>query len=153
MKFDIQNLGQFEIKNIVLDFNGTIAKDGKIKEKIPYYFQKLSKQFEIYVITSDTHGSAAAQLKNLPVKLKILTSQNHTKEKADFIKKLQNTFAIGNGNNDSLMLKEATIGVCVIEDEGAATKSIINSDIVTKSTYDALELLLNPKRIIATLRM
>ncbi len=153
MKFDIQNFGKFEIKNIVLDFNGTIAKDGKIKEKIPYYFQKLSKDFEIYIITSDTHGSAASQLQNLPVKLQILTSSNHTQEKAEFVKKLKNTFAVGNGNNDSLMLKESTLGVCVIEDEGAAAKSIINADIITKSVYNALELLLNPKRITATLRM
>ena len=153
MKFDIQNFGSFEIKNIVLDFNGTIAKDGKIKEKIPFYLKKLSKEFKIYVITSDTNGSAKAELENLSVKLKILTSSNHTKEKAKFVKELQNCFAIGNGNNDSLMLKEAVIGVCVIEDEGAASKSIINADIVTKSIYDAFELLLNPKRITATLRM
>jgi soluble P-type ATPase len=153
MKFDIQNFGSFEIKNIVLDFNETIAKDGKIKEKIPFYLKKLSKEFEIYVITSDTNGSAAAELENLPVKLKILTSSNHTEEKATFVKELKNCFAIGNGNNDSLMLKEAVIGVCVIEDEGAASKSIINADIVTKSIYDAFELLLNPKRIIVTLRM
>jgi P-type E1-E2 ATPase len=153
MKFDIQNFGNFEINNIVLDFNGTIAKDGKLKEKIPNYLKTLSKNFEIYIITSDTHGSAAAQLKDLPVKLKILTSKNHTKEKAEFVKEIKNCFAVGNGNNDSLMLKEATIGVCVIQEEGAASKSIINADIVTKSIYDAFELLLNPKRLTATLRM
>jgi P-type E1-E2 ATPase len=153
MKIEIQNVGVLEIKNVVLDYNGTIAKDGTLKEKIPEYLKTLSKDFEIFVITSDTHGSAAKQLSSLPVKLKILTSQNHTKEKADFVKEIQNVFAIGNGSNDSLMLKEATIGVCVIEDEGASSKSILNADIVAKSIYDAFELLLKPKRIIATLRM
>jgi soluble P-type ATPase len=153
MKIDIQNIGKIEIKNIVLDYNGTIAKDGIIKEKVKDYIKELSKEFDIFVITSDTHGSAAKALENLPVKLKILTSDNHTKEKEDFVKEIGHACAIGNGSNDSLMLKAAELGICVIEDEGASSKSILNSDIVVKSIYDAFELLIKPKRIIATLRM
>jgi P-type E1-E2 ATPase len=151
MKLNIQNIGEIEIKNIVLDYNGTIAKDGNVKNSVFKYIQKLSN-FDIYVITADTHGSAAKNLSDSTVKLKILTSDNHTKEKAEFVKSLKNVFAIGNGSNDSMMLKAATLGICVIEDEGASVKSIINADIVCKSIEDAFELLLNPKRIIATLR-
>ena len=151
MKLNIQNVGEIEIKNIVLDYNGTIAKDGNVKNSVFKYIQKLSN-FDIYVITADTHGSAAKNLSDSTVKLKILTSDNHTKEKAEFVKSLKNVFAIGNGSNDSMMLKAATLGICVIEDEGASVKSVINADIVCKSIEDAFELLLNPKRIIATLR-
>jgi len=61
-------------------------------------------------------------------------------------------FAVGNGSNDSLMLKAADLGVCVIEDEGASVKSVINADIVCRSIEEAFELLIKPKRIIATLR-
>lgn len=50
------------------------------------------------------------------------------------------------------MLKAAEIGVCVINEEGASSKSIISADIICKSIIDAFELLENPKRIIATLR-
>ena len=152
MKFDIQNIGVIEIKNIVLDYNGTIAKDGKVKESVKRYINKLSAEFDIYVITSDTHGSAAKNLQDTEVKLKILTTDNHTKEKEEFVKELGYVFAIGNGSNDSLMLKQADIGVCVIEDEGASVKSIVNADIVCKSIYDAFGMLINPKRIIATMR-
>ncbi len=152
MKLNIPNVGEIEIKNIVLDYNGTIAKDGKVKESIKKYINALSGEFDIYVITADTHGSAAKNLSDTSVKLQILTSNNHTKEKEEFVKSLEDVFAVGNGSNDSLMLKEADIGVCVVEDEGASVKSIINSDIVCRSIEEAFELLIKPKRIIATLR-
>ncbi|WP_024789803.1 HAD family hydrolase [Lebetimonas sp. JH292] len=153
MKLEIQNIGVIEIKNVVLDFNGTIARDGKIFEEMKVYYKRISENFNIYVITSDTHGNATKELQNLPVKLTILKTNNHTKEKEEFVKNLKNTFAIGNGNNDSLMLKAADIGVCVINEEGASSKSIVNSDIVCKTIIDALGLLENSKRIVATLRM
>ena len=152
MKLTIQNIGEIEIKNIVLDYNGTIAKDGIVKENVKKYIKILSESFDIYVITSDTHGSAAKNLDGLNVKLKILNSNNHTKEKEKFVRELKNVFAIGNGSNDSLMLRASEIGVCVMENEGASSKAVINSDIVCKSIEDVFELLLKPKRIIATLR-
>ncbi|GAX87064.1 conserved hypothetical protein [Lebetimonas natsushimae] len=152
MKLEIQNVGTIEIKNIVLDFNGTIAKDGRVYEEIKDKIIKLAKNFDIYVLTSDTHGNAKKELSELPVKLQILKTSNHTEEKKEFVENLKNTFAVGNGSNDSLMLKVADIGVCVINDEGVSSKSIINCDILCKSIIDALNLLEYPKRIVATLR-
>jgi P-type E1-E2 ATPase len=152
MRLNIPNVGDIEIKNIVLDYNGTIAKDGRVKESVKKYISELGKEFDIYVVTADTHGSAAENLKETDAKLKILHTDNHTKEKEEFVKSLDNVFAVGNGSNDSLMLKAADIGVCVIEDEGASVKSVINADIVCKTIEDAFELLIKPKRVIATLR-
>ncbi len=152
MKLNIQNIGEVEIKNIVLDYNGTIAKDGEVKKSVKKYINELSTEFNIYVITADTHGSAAVNLADTQTELKILTTSDHTKEKESFVKNLGNAFAVGNGSNDVLMLKAADIGVCVIEDEGASVKSVINSDIVCRSIEEAFELLIKPKRIIATLR-
>jgi len=60
--------------------------------------------------------------------------------------------AIGNGANDVLMLKQSAIGICVIGKEGASSEAVQHSDIVVYDINDALDLLLNPKRIIATLR-
>ena len=64
----------------------------------------------------------------------------------------ENTVAIGNGANDSLMIKSAHLGIVVIGNEGAAIETLINSDIVCTNIFDALDLLLNSKRIVATLR-
>ncbi|AAB98055.1 hypothetical protein MJ_0073 [Methanocaldococcus jannaschii DSM 2661] len=60
--------------------------------------------------------------------------------------------AIGNGNNDELLLKNADLGICVIGDEGAWSKTILSSDIVVKDINDALDLLLNENRLKATSR-
>ncbi|MGC8790802.1 MAG: HAD hydrolase family protein, partial [Desulfurella sp.] len=65
---------------------------------------------------------------------------------------LSNLVAIGNGKNDSLMLKYAKLGICVIGKEGANIEALQNSDIVVCDIVSALELLLYPKRLIATLR-
>ncbi len=155
MKLSIKNFGDIYIKYLVFDYNGTLAIDGHLIDGIKDLLIKYSNKFDIYVITSDTNGSAAKYLSNLPIKLKILSSEKHTEEKESFIKKLgsSNVIAIGNGNNDSLMLKEAKIGICILQEEGASTKAIINADIVLKDIKDFFDLLENEKRLIATLRM
>ena len=155
MKLTIQNFGEIDIKYLVFDYNGTLAVDGKLINNVAENLIELSKQFEIYIITSDTNGSAVKNLQNLPIKLKILTSDNHTKEKEQFVKSIgaSRIIAIGNGNNDSLMLKAAKIGVCLIQEEGAASRTLFNSDFILKDINDFFDMLRNSKRLIATLRM
>ena len=59
---------------------------------------------------------------------------------------------IGNGRNDCLMLKAATPGIVVVQAEGAAVEAVLGADVVTCSILDALDLLLCPQRLAATLR-
>jgi len=54
--------------------------------------------------------------------------------------------------NDRKMVKQAKIGIAVMLEEGCAVETLINADIVVKSPIDALNLILNPKRLIAVLR-
>lgn len=151
---EIPNFKNIEILNIVCDYNGTIAKDGIVLPQVKALFQELSKQYKVFVITADTFGSVASQLEGFGVSIKILSSTDHTNEKAEFIKELgeENSIAIGNGNNDALMIKNAGIGIAVLGDEGCAKETLMNADIVCKDSIDALELILQPKRLIATLR-
>ena len=62
------------------------------------------------------------------------------------------TVAVGNGRNDRLMLKEAALGISVILEEGAAVETVMSGDVVCRSVLDAFDLLLNPLRLVATLR-
>jgi len=75
-------------------------------------------------------------------------------EKAAYIKNLneESCFSIRNGNNDALMLEKSTISIALIGDEECSTKALLNSTIVCKNIVDALDLLLNKNRLIATLR-
>ena len=153
-KIEIPNYKSITLQHLVLDYNGTIAKDGRLKSEVKELLPLLSKRYKVHVITADTFGSVKAELKGFEVTVTLLTTNNHTQEKATYIEKLgkTNSVAIGNGNNDSEMLKNAILGIAVIGDEGCATRTLLQSDITTNSINDALMLLLNEKRLIATLR-
>jgi len=60
--------------------------------------------------------------------------------------------AIGNGANDAAMLQEAALGIAVLGPEGLAAEALLAADVVVASIEDALDLLLRPHRLVATLR-
>ena len=60
---------------------------------------------------------------------------------------------MGNGRNDRLMLKEAALGVAVMLAEGVFTETLTAADVVCRDILDALNLLTNPLRLVATLRV
>ncbi len=154
MRIEIPNYRTVTITDIVCDYNGTIAKDGIVLPEIKEIFQRLSSDFTLYVITADTFGSVKAQLEGYGAQIKILTSSDHTQEKADFVASLSadHCAALGNGNNDCKMLKDAAIGIAVLGDEGCSRETMISADIMVQNSADALSLFLEPKRLIATLR-
>ncbi len=154
MIIDIPHYKTLDIKHLVLDYNGTIAKDGKLNTQIAPCLYGLSAHCKIHVITADTFGTVQAQLEGFDVQIKILSSQNHTAEKAYFIEELgaENCVAIGNGNNDKEMLQLAQLGIALLGDEGVSTQTLLCSDVLCRDIVEALELLLYPKRLVATLR-
>jgi len=150
----IPNYKTVAITEIVLDYNGTLAKDGVLKEDVKDLLTKLSEVYSVHVITADTFGSVHKQVEAYDVTVKVITSSDHTQEKADYVKVLGavHCAAVGNGNNDVAMLKTAAIGIALLGDEGCATATLMASDITCKSIADALELFIYKKRLIATLR-
>jgi soluble P-type ATPase len=64
----------------------------------------------------------------------------------------ERTVCIGNGHNDRLILATAALGIAVVESEGTAQGSLAAANIVCRSILDALDLLVYPMRIVATLR-
>ena len=150
----IPNYKTVTICHIVLDYNGTLAKDGFLKEEAKALLEKLSENYAVHVITADTFGSVDTQVSAYNVTVKVISSSDHTQEKSDYVEILsaESCIAVGNGNNDQLMLKNAAIGIALMGDEGCSTKTMLASDLVCKSIEDALGLCLNTKRLIATLR-
>ena len=150
----VPGVGKYIFKYLVCDYNGTLAVDGSLITGVADLLIKLSKKLEIFIVTADTFGVAKDHLEGLPVKLSVLNNKNQDILKNKFIENLSfnNVVAVGNGRNDLLMLKNAKLGIAIIEKEGINVNSFLNSDIICKSPIDALELLLNTKRLIATLR-
>ncbi len=153
-KITIPNYKTLDIQNIVLDYNGTIAFDGVMKESVKKLISELAHTFRVHIITADTFGSVASQSEGLDITLKILSSDDHTQEKAEYIKELgaEGCVAFGNGNNDALMLESAVVGIAIMGEEGCTKDTLLSSDIICHSIEDALALVLHPKRLIATLR-
>lgn len=144
-----------DLRHLVLDLNGTIALDGTLLDGVKQNIVQLANDLEIHILTADTFGTVQLQCETLPVKIKVLETRDHTKEKADYICQLgkEHVAAFGNGANDLMMLREAALGVLVIGAEGCSGKSIQTADIIVNNISDAFALLKNPQRIIATLRV
>ena len=142
------------LEHVVLDYNGTIAKDGVLKDDVKALLPELCENYTVHVITADTFGSVKTQMEGFDVVVKVLQTGNHTAEKAAYVDVLGKTHcvAVGNGNNDAHMLQNAILGIAIVGDEGCATPTLLQSDISCKEIADALALLLNEKQLIATLR-
>jgi soluble P-type ATPase len=153
-RIDIPGWGNIEIENIVIDLNGTIATDGRIPVDVKEKIRSLSKIAKIYVLTADTQGTADQEIQGMNVELIKIPGESSKMGKFEFLKTLdlELTVAIGNGNNDQVILKEAAIGIAVLGDEGVSVSAMKSADIVVRNIHDALELFLKPKRLLATLR-
>jgi soluble P-type ATPase len=154
LSLDVPGQGRITIEHLILDFNGTIAVDGRLIAGVAQKLEELHPLVAIHVITADTNETARSQLEALPCTLKIIGRQRQDEAKLEYARNLGlgQVLAIGNGSNDYLLLQEAALGICVIQGEGAAVKSMQAADIVCGDIHDALEMLVRPHRITATLR-
>jgi soluble P-type ATPase len=154
MRLDIPGLGRLELDHLVLDFNGTLAVDGRLAPGVARRLRALAPLLRLHVLTADTFGGAGRALAGLPCRLAVLRPGRQAEAKARYVRRLgaARTACIGNGRNDRLMLRAAALGIAVILAEGAAAEALRAADIVVGNIGDALDLLLRPLRLAATLR-
>lgn len=143
------------LTHLILDYNGTLACDGVLLPGVAERLEILAKHLEIHIVTADTFGSVRTQVAHLPVQLAVIPPEQQAQAKAAYIDILgpANSVAIGNGRNDALMLQQAALGIAVMQTEGAATEALLAAKIVTPEIIAALDLLLHPDRLKATLRL
>ena len=154
IEIDIPGYDRLHIAHLVVDYNGTIAMDGGLIKGVVERFTVLAQQLTVHVVTADTFGSAALQLTGLPVSLRLLPPGSQDMAKLHYAEKLgaERTACVGNGRNDVLMLKKAALGIAVVQAEGAASAALQAADVVATDIATALDLLIHPLRLIATLR-
>ncbi len=145
---------RLEIDHLVLDFNGTLAQDGKILPGVADLLRRLAREVKVHVVTAGTFGGVEEQVAGVPCTLKVLSGPSQTRQKARYVKALGagRTACVGNGRNDRDMLRLAALGILVLQEEGAAAESLMAADVVCRDIASALGLLLNPLRLKATLR-
>jgi soluble P-type ATPase len=154
MRIDISGWGNVDIENIVIDLNGTIATDGRVPLDVKEKINSLSGRAKIYILTANTQGTANREILGMNGELIKIPEEDSKQGKLDFLKSLnlEMTVTVGNGSNDQLILKEAPLGIAVLGDQGVSVSGIRSADKVVKNIQNALDLLFNPKRLIATLR-
>jgi soluble P-type ATPase len=154
IELDIPGFGVVKLEHLVSDFTGTLSFNGKLIPGVKEKLNELADLLTIHVLTSDTFGSAKAELSDVKCDLHVLEGEFHDLQKEEYIEKLGtiSVIAFGNGNNDRKMLRVARIGIAVIEGEGCAVDILMAGDVNVSGIINGLDLLLNTKRLKATLR-
>ncbi len=152
---DIPGCGTVQLKYIVLDYNGTMAKDGLLQPGVEENLNRLSESMEVHILTADTFGKCRSECKNINGIVHILSQPVGGEAKEAYVETLgaEFTVAVGNGANDRLMLAKAALGIVILGPEGTSVQALQNADVAVKEITDGLDLLLRPKRLIATLRL
>lgn len=142
------------LAHLVLDYNGTLALDGRVLPGVVERLERLSPAVEAHVLTADTFGTVRQALQNVSCTVTVIPAAHQAEAKEGHVTKLDpnKCAAIGNGRNDALMLKAAGLGIALVQEEGAAAVTVAAADVVCTSILHALDLLLNPLRLAATLR-
>ncbi|MDQ7032563.1 MAG: ATPase P [Desulfonauticus sp.] len=155
LKLQIPGQKNLNLSHLVLDYNGTLAIDGKLISGVKERLISLARTLKIHVITADTFGNVKQELAHIPCTVYVLSSTHQDKEKMNYVKSLgsDHTLAIGNGCNDCLMLKQSALGLAVIQAEGAFSQTLLAADIITPDILSALDIIRYPLRLVATLRV
>ena len=142
------------LEHLVLDYNGTLAIDGRPIPGVRAALEALADKLEIHVVTADTFGKAVVALQDYPCRLSILPPGDQALAKQEYVQALGavRTAAAGNGRNDRLMLKAAALGMVVMQAEGTAVEALLAADVAAPDIVSALGLLANPLRLVAALR-
>lgn len=141
------------LEHLLLDYNGTIATDGHLLEGVAERLARLAETVQIHILTADTFGTVTAQCQGLPAVVKTFPAAGAALWKAQIAHNLSGGIAaVGNGYNDAQMYDAADLAIQVLGEEGCCVQALAYADILVRNVQDALDLLLKPGRLKATLR-
>ena len=154
LEIDIPGASALKLETLVCDYNGTLARDGRLLSEARGRIIRIASALRVQIITGDTFGTAREELAGVPADIVVVPAERQPEAKLELIEGYgaDRVVAVGNGRNDRLMLANAALGIGVIGDEGIATEALLASDVVVRHIADAFDLLLEPRRLIASLR-
>lgn len=155
LELDIPGWRSLRIDHLVLDVNGTLALDGALLPGVVDRMNALRRMLSVHLLSSDTYDGLDGIADSLRVDaVRLRRGEPEAAQKGDFVRALgaSHVLAIGNGANDVAMLREAGLGIAVLGHEGLATATLEVADVLAASIEEALDLVANPLRLVATLR-
>ena len=154
IEVNIPGFGSIAVQHLVLDYNGTLAVDGRPAAGVKRALSALADRLTVHVVTADTFGEVAREMADVPCTVSILSPGRQDEAKCRYVERLgaEHVAAVGNGRNDALMLEASRLGIAVILAEGASPAAVQAADVVCTEILSALALLDHPLRLTATLR-
>ncbi len=152
LSLDIPGGSRLALEHLLLDQNGTLSNRGTLIDGVASRLTRVRERLQVHVLSADTFGTLDELARELGIEAHRISTGA---EKRAFVHTLgpQRCAAIGNGNNDVAMLNVAALGIAVVGPEGASTAAVAAAaDVVCGSVLDALELLLDDRVLVATLR-
>lgn len=154
IQIEVPGRGRYRLRYLVLDVNGTIVENGQLIEGVGERLAKLRQSLDVHLVTADTRGRQDAIDRALGLRASRIAPEDEVGRKAALVRELgeREVCAVGNGANDAGMLREAGLSIAVLGAEGLAVETLSAADVVVAHVNTALDLLLNPLRLVATLR-
>jgi soluble P-type ATPase len=154
INISIPGFGDLALSHLVLDYNGTLALDGEPVAGVMERLDRLGGELRVHVVTADTFGTVEKCFARSACTVRVLGRENQDQAKLAYVRELglEATACIGNGRNDCLMIEACALGMAVILGEGASIGAVQAADLVFTSITDALDALLHPLRLRASLR-
>jgi P-type E1-E2 ATPase len=154
IEIQVPGRGTYRLTHLVLDVNGTIATDGQLLEGVARRVAELRQLLKVHMLTADTRGRQRVIDADLRMEAVRIAPKDEAARKASFVHELgrEGVCTIGNGANDAEMLRGAKLAIAVLGEEGLAVETLNAADIVVSDVNIALDMLLNPLRLVATLR-
>lgn len=151
LSLDIPGRPRLALEHLLLDQNGTLSNRGTLIDGVASRLTRVRERLQVHVLSADTFGTLDELAHELGIEAHRISTGA---EKRAFLHAVgpRRCAAIGNGNNDVAMLDAAALGIAVIGPEGASTAAVAAADVVCGSVLDALELLLDERVLVATLR-
>ncbi|MEX0649399.1 MAG: HAD family hydrolase [Candidatus Andersenbacteria bacterium] len=152
MQYDIPGTGKLELSTIILDLNGTLSVGGKLVDGVDGRLRRLKELgYKIVFFTGNTRNNANELAQQLGIEW-VLAADGEAKKKQALKLNPETCVSIGNGLIDLELMKVVKLRIVTLQAEGVHVQTLLHSDIVIPTINDALDLLIDPQRLIATLR-
>jgi soluble P-type ATPase len=148
---DIPGRGTLELEHLILDVNGTLTDRGSLLDGVAVRLEWLGERLLSILVSADTFGTLDQIGRELGIEVRRVSAGM---DKLRLVESLgaTRTVVIGNGTNDVPALEAAALGIAVLGPEGSSTEALRAADVLCRSSVEALDLLLEPRALAATLR-
>jgi len=140
------------LEHLVLDVNGTLTHRGQPIVSAVSTLEELSGRLTLHLLSADTFGTAGELAASLGASYRQVATGE---DKREYVLALgaSTCVAVGNGRNDVPMLCAAALGIAVLGPEGLHRAALNAAEVSTLSIDEALNLLVEPRGLTATLRL